>query len=85
VEQDRTPSVLPHYVELAGPAIGKPRSHSNLIANTTTEAGLRVKAKLDRRQYALAKSISRVDLARVQLKPASFHGEWNYAILPGKI
>ncbi len=57
----------------------------NLIANTTTEAGLRVKAKLDRRQYALAKSISRVDLARVQLKPASFHGEWNYAILPGKI
>jgi hypothetical protein len=54
----------------------------NLIGHTRTEAGLRVRAKLDRRRYALGERISRADLARLRLKPANFHGEWNYAILP---
>jgi len=26
--------------------------------------------------------VSDLELAKVQLKPAKFHGEWNYSVLP---
>jgi hypothetical protein len=54
----------------------------NLIANTTTETGLTVKAVLDTNEYETGIEISDEQLATVKLTPAKFHGEWNYTIRP---
>ena len=54
----------------------------NLIAATKTAAGLRVKAALDEHEYPTGLRIADEDLAAVHLKPAKFHGEWNYTIAP---
>jgi hypothetical protein len=53
-----------------------------LIRSTTTKTGLRVRAKLDKRRYALGKDVPTDALMRVRIKPHRFHGEWNYAVLP---
>jgi hypothetical protein len=54
----------------------------NLIGNTTTQAGLCIRAALDTNPYLMGKKITDEDLAAVQIERESFHGEWNYAILP---
>lgn len=54
----------------------------NLIANTVTAEGLKIKAELDSGTYPLGIKITDEELATVNLKPAPFHGEWNYCILP---
>jgi transposase len=55
-----------------------------LIGQTTTRAGLKVKAALDRRAYAKGIKVADQDLVQIHLQPATFHGEWNYAIIPRK-
>jgi len=54
----------------------------NLIANTKTKQGLKVRAKLDTNQYPSGIKITDEEMAAVLLKPEKFHGEWNYNILP---
>jgi hypothetical protein len=54
----------------------------NLIGNTTTRTGLKVQAALDPAAYPTGVKISDADFASVQLEPAAFHGDWNYAITP---
>jgi hypothetical protein len=54
----------------------------NLIARTTTAAGLKVTCRLDRRKYATGRRISNDEMTRIRLVPAPFHGEWNYTIHP---
>ena len=54
----------------------------NLIAATTTRAGLVVKAALDTNQYEKGIKVSDEELASVRLVPHSFHGDWNYSISP---
>jgi hypothetical protein len=54
----------------------------NLIGNTTTKAGLTVRAALDSNQYETGIEVSDEQLARVRFVPAKFHGEWNYTIRP---
>jgi Rhodopirellula transposase DDE domain len=65
---------------------GKPLvSHEiivQLIGATTTATGLKVKAALDRRQYPTRQKITDEQLQQVRLKPADFHGDWNYSIRP---
>jgi hypothetical protein len=65
---------------------GKPLvSHEvivNLIAKTTTRAGLRVRAELDTRQYPAGIKVSDAELAQVRIKKDDFHGDWNYDIIP---
>lgn len=65
---------------------GKPLiSHDvivNLIANTATKAGLKIRAALDRSLYPTGVEIAAEELAAVNLKRAAFHGDWNYAISP---
>ena len=56
----------------------------NLIANTTTRAGLIVKAALDTNRYPDKIKVTDEQLGRVRLKPNEFHGEWNYTLLPQK-
>jgi hypothetical protein len=56
----------------------------NLIANTTSKAGLKIRAELDRRRYPTGIKVSDAELNALNLKPADFHGDWNYAIFPGR-
>ena len=55
----------------------------NLIANTTTQAGLKIRAELDPGIYPIGIGVSDAELAALNLKRAKFHGEWNYTLLPG--
>lgn len=54
----------------------------DLIAATTTRAGLQVHSRLDERHYAKGRRISDQQLAHVQLEPNSWCGDWNYTIHP---
>jgi len=53
-----------------------------LIANTTTKTGLRIRAELDDGHYPTGVVVSDAELAVLNLKRADFHGEWNYNLLP---
>jgi len=65
---------------------GKPLvSHAvivQLIAATTTKAGLKVRSELDPNSYPAGIKISDDELAAVNLVRHDFHGEWNYTINP---
>jgi transposase len=54
----------------------------NLIAATRTETGLIVKAALDEGKYETGIKVTDEQMAKLNLKPAKFHGEWNYTITP---
>jgi len=54
----------------------------NLIANTKTRTGLRIRAELDRGSYPTGIKITDADFNALNLKQAAFHGDWNYALLP---
>lgn len=54
----------------------------NLIASTTTKAGLKVKCSLDTSIYPKGIKISDAELKKVRILKADFHGEWNYIVLP---
>jgi transposase len=56
-----------------------------LIAATTTEAGLTVQCQLDTNRYPAGRKLSDVAMATLNIQPDSFHGEWNYTILPRTI
>jgi Rhodopirellula transposase DDE domain len=56
----------------------------NLIANTTTQQGLTIKAALDTGRYPTGIKVTEQELDQVHLKKAKFHGEWNYTIMPTK-
>lgn len=54
----------------------------HLIAHTKTKTGLKIKAKLTRKTYPTGVKVSAVELAKLNLKPAAFHGDWNYSLSP---
>jgi hypothetical protein len=54
----------------------------NLIAATTTRTGLRVRSELDTNRYAAGRRVSDADMQTLYLQPDTFHGEWNYSLLP---
>lgn len=58
------------------------RTIVQLISNTTTDAGLVVRAALDENEYETGIKVSDEQLAQVNLKRSDFHGEWNYTIRP---
>ena len=53
-----------------------------LIGSTRTSTGLRVKAKLDLGEYPTGIEVTDAELRDVRLLRESFHGDWNYTILP---
>jgi len=65
---------------------GKPLvSHEvivNLIAATTTKTGLRVQSQLDTGKYPKGIKVGKKEFTAIQMLPGTFHGEWNYTILP---
>jgi hypothetical protein len=54
----------------------------NLIGNTKTRTGLTINAELDENTYPTGIKVSAAELAAIRLKPDTFHGDWNYTILP---
>jgi hypothetical protein len=56
----------------------------NLIAKTTTKAGLKVRAELDRGDYPTGIKVTDEQIKAVHIKPEAFHGDWNYTILPAR-
>ena len=55
-----------------------------LIASTTTERGLTVQCRLDENSYDKGIKVPDAEMAKLNIKPADFHGEWNYTIKPRK-
>jgi hypothetical protein len=55
-----------------------------LIANTTTEKGLTVTCRIDQTAYEKGIKVSDATMAKLNITPADFHGEWNYTIAPRK-
>jgi hypothetical protein len=53
-----------------------------LITSTTTDTGLTVACQLDAYAYEKGIKVSYDEMASLNVKPASFHGEWNYTIAP---
>lgn len=54
----------------------------NLIANSRTRTGLRIRAELDSGKYPTGIKVPDAQIDALNLKHAEFHGDWNYAILP---
>ncbi len=54
----------------------------NLIANTTTEKGLKVKASADEKEYEKGLKVTDEELKNIKLKLDTFRGNWNYSIYP---
>ncbi|HEY6273435.1 MAG TPA: ISAzo13 family transposase, partial [Terriglobales bacterium] len=54
----------------------------NLIGSTRTKTGLRVKAKLDQKQYDTGKKISDDEMDRLNILYDKVNPQWNYTIYP---
>jgi hypothetical protein len=65
---------------------GKPLvSHQvivQLIAATTTKAGLTVRCQLDQNSYPAGIKVSDAQMRAINLTRHDFHGEWNYTLSP---
>ena len=50
----------------------------NLIGNTTTDSGLRIRSQLDENAYEAGIKVCDEKLAKLAIERDPFHGEWNY-------
>jgi hypothetical protein len=53
-----------------------------LIASTTTKAGLTVRCELDTRIYPKGLKVDDAEMVTLNIKGVAFHPEWNYTIAP---
>ena len=53
----------------------------NLIASTTTKAGLKVQARIDKKKYKKGIKVPKEKIEEIKITKSSFHGDWNYTIL----
>lgn len=53
-----------------------------LIGNTRTTTGLRVKARLDKGTYPTGVTFTEAEMNKLSLHKHDFHGEWNYELRP---
>jgi transposase len=56
-----------------------------LIANTSTAAGLRVGARLDSRKYRTGVEITKAQMSSLALRLHAFRGDWNYELQPREL
>lgn len=54
----------------------------SLIGATTTTKGLRIQAVLDAGQYPTGVKVSDAEMTSLRMKRSTFHGDWNYTMLP---
>lgn len=57
----------------------------DLIGQTRTKTGLKVRAALDESEYPTGKKVSNAEMSCLALERADFHGEWNYTLNPRRI
>jgi hypothetical protein len=57
----------------------------SLIGATTSTGGLRVRAELDKGRYPEGVEVTEEKMARIELQPHRFHGDWNYTIRPRRL
>jgi len=60
------------------------RTIVQLIAATTTDAGLTVRAELDENRYPKGVTVSDAQIAAINLSRHSFHGDWNERVHPAE-
>jgi hypothetical protein len=53
-----------------------------LISATTTKTGPAVRCQLDPAQYPKGIVVTDAEIAAINIKRRTFHGEWNYTISP---
>jgi hypothetical protein len=53
-----------------------------LIGQTTTTTGLKIRAEIDENEYPTKEVVTAEQMATVRLTPEEFHGDWNYTIKP---
>jgi hypothetical protein len=53
-----------------------------LIGNTTTATGLKIKSQIDYRKYEKGREVDDRDFESIGIVLDKFHGEWNYRIEP---
>lgn len=58
------------------------RTIIELIAATTTETGLRIRAQRDTEWYATGIKITDAEMAALPLSGHDWHGDWNYTLAP---
>ena len=54
----------------------------NLIATTTTGAGLIIHSDLDENTYPLGVKVTDDQMENLAIRRDPFHGEWNYTLMP---
>jgi hypothetical protein len=54
----------------------------NLIRATKTNKGLKVRAVLDNREYAIGQKPTAKEVRALNIKRSAWHGDWNYSIHP---
>ena len=54
----------------------------NLIGNTTSEQGLKIKAALDENLYTAGIKVTDEEMETLSIERDEFHGEWNYKFHP---
>ena len=53
-----------------------------LIAATTTDAGLKVLSEIDTNTYPPGIKVTDAEMDQINIRRHDFHGEWNYTISP---
>ena len=53
-----------------------------LIAATSTEQGLTIRAELDEDTYEIGRKVSDEEMQSLAIERCDFHGEWNYRLAP---
>jgi hypothetical protein len=53
----------------------------NLIANTTTKTGLKIKAAINKNEYKTGEKVQDKDMEKLNIRYHEFHPEWNYVII----
>ncbi len=54
----------------------------DLIGSTTTQKGLKIKAKLDKRKYKKGRTVSEEEFLKINLVKSKTLAQWNYSIMP---
>lgn len=56
----------------------------NLIANTHTANGTRIRARLDAHKYPLGEKTTDAEFKALHIERDDFHGNWNYTLVPSE-
>jgi hypothetical protein len=79
VEQDRAPALQPDHANWRGKPLSTLEVVVGLIANTSTQTGLKVRAATDQKPYRTGIKVSDAEMKQLSLVRDDFHGDWNYS------